>query len=310
MLIGLPALPLFLAACACRLPAGPEEHLRTVVFQSDFGLSDGAVSAMKGVAHQVDSRLRLEDLTHAIEPFNVWEGAYRLNQTAAYWPADTVFVLVVDPGVGTARRSIVARAHTGHLFVTPDNGTLTFIAESLGIESARRIDESGLRLPGSRASLTFHGRDVYSYVGALLAAGKMSFEEVGLPLDPKSLVRLPYRRLVVEHLPDGVRWKGTVPVLDPKFGNVWTDIPTDRLRTTDLAWGNTLDIRIFHEEEVVFEGTLPYVETFGRVDKSQPLAYQNSLGNLSFAINQGSFAERFGIGFGNTWYVEVCQNSL
>src|SRR6266567_5533167 len=105
---------------------------KIIVFQTDFGLKDGAVSAMKGVAMSVSPDLKLFDLTHEIPAFNIWEGAYRLEQTVSYWPAGTVFVSVIDPGVGTNRKSVVLKTKTGHYFVTPDNGTLTLIAQSLG----------------------------------------------------------------------------------------------------------------------------------------------------------------------------------
>src|SRR6195256_4670450 len=114
---------------------------RIVVFQSDFGLKDGAVSAMKGVAMGVSPDLKLFDLTHEIPAYNIWEAAYRLQQTMPYWPAGTVIVSVVDPGVGTERKSVVMKTGAGQYIVTPDNGTLTLIAESLGIAEIRQIDE-------------------------------------------------------------------------------------------------------------------------------------------------------------------------
>src|SRR4051812_2786640 len=114
------------------LPVMVTAQSNVVVFQSDFGLKDGAVAAMKGVAYSVSSDLKLFDLTHDIPAYNIWEGAYRLKQTAPFWPAGTVFVSVVDPGVGSERRSIVMKSKSGHFFVTPDNGTLTLIAETLG----------------------------------------------------------------------------------------------------------------------------------------------------------------------------------
>src|SRR5580704_9478558 len=152
---------------------------RIVVFQSDFGLKDGAVSEMKGVAMGVSPDLKLFDLTHEIPAYDIWAAAYRLQQTVPYWPAGTVFVSVVDPGVGTERKSVVLKTRTGQYIVTPDNGTLTLVAESLGIDSIREIDESVNRRPGSGSSYTFHGRDVYSYTGARLAAGVIRFEQVG-----------------------------------------------------------------------------------------------------------------------------------
>src|SRR6202012_4401694 len=170
---------------------------KIVVFQSDFGLKDGAVSAMKGVANGVSPDLKLYDLTHEIPAYNIWEAAYRLEQTLRYWPAGTVFVSVVDPGVGTARKSVVLKTQSGHFIVTPDNGTLTLIAESLGIDEVREIDENVNRRKDSKKSYTFHGRDVYAYTAARLAAGVISFEQVG-PLLPKKVVTIPYQKAVLE----------------------------------------------------------------------------------------------------------------
>src|SRR6188768_1375911 len=147
-----------------------------LVFQSDFGLKDGAVGAMKGVAFGVSDKLRIFDITHEIPPYNIWEASYRLDQTAAYWPVGTVFVSIIDPGVGSDRKSIVLKTKSGHYFVTPDNGTVTLVAAALGIESVREIDETKNRLKRSRSSYTFHGRDVYAYTGARLAAEVISFE--------------------------------------------------------------------------------------------------------------------------------------
>src|SRR6476646_5280525 len=115
---------------------------KIVVFQTDFGLKDGAVSAMKGVAMGVSTELKLFDLTHEIPAYNIWEAAYRLEQTVPYWPTGTVFVSVVDPGVGTLRKSVVLKTKTGQYIVTPDNGTLTLIAASQGIAEIRQIDEA------------------------------------------------------------------------------------------------------------------------------------------------------------------------
>ena len=105
-----------------------------VVFQTDFGLKDGAVAEMKGVALSVEPSLQLFDITHEIPSYNIWEAAYRLNQAAPFWPKGTVFVAVVDPGVGTERKSVVLKTRSGHYFVSPDNGTLTLVAKNLGLD--------------------------------------------------------------------------------------------------------------------------------------------------------------------------------
>ena len=163
---------------------------KTLVFQSDFGLVDGAVSAMEGVALQVDPELKLYHLTHDITPYNIFEGSYRLFQTVNYWPEGTVFVSVVDPGVGTNRKSVVAKTKTGHYIVTPDNGTLTHLNKYLGIVELREIEESINRRKNTELSYTFHGRDVYAYTGARLAAGVITYEEVGKELPLSDIVEL------------------------------------------------------------------------------------------------------------------------
>ena len=112
-----------------------------LVFQSDFGLVDGAVAAMYGVALDVDKDLRIFNLTHDITPYNIWEASYRLYQSVEYWPEGTVFVSVVDPGVGSSRKSVVAKTSQGQFIVTPDNGTLTHIKKNIGIVSIREIEE-------------------------------------------------------------------------------------------------------------------------------------------------------------------------
>ena len=190
-----------------------------LVLQSDFGEKDGAVAAMRGVAISVSPTIPLYDLTHEIPTFNIWEASLRLIQTAEYWPAGTVFVSVVDPGVGKSRKSVVLKTKTGHYIVTPDNGTLTFVAEQLGIAELREIDEAVNRLKNSDASYTFHGRDVYAYTGARLAAGKITFEEVGRLL-PAEVVSIPFQKATVANY----EIRGNIPILDVQFGNVWTNI--------------------------------------------------------------------------------------
>ncbi|MET0393064.1 MAG: S-adenosyl-l-methionine hydroxide adenosyltransferase family protein [Chitinophagaceae bacterium] len=273
---------------------------KIVVFQSDFGTKDGAVAAMKGVAMDVSPELKLFDLTHEIPAYNIWEAAYRLVQTVPYWPAGTVFVSVVDPGVGTERRSVVLKTKTGHYIVSPDNGTLTLVAESLGIAALRQIDEAVNRRRDSRQSYTFHGRDVYAYTAARLAAGLITFEQAGQAL-PDSVVAIAYQKAVK----DGDVLKGNIPVLDVQYGNVWTNIGAGLVRQLNLQYGDSLQVVIFHQNKKVYEGRMPYTETFGAVKKGQPLAYLNSLLQLSFALNQDSFAAIYHLGSGSEWSVEI-----
>lgn len=292
---------LLLALTICYNAASAQS--KALVLQTDFGLKDGAVSAMKGVAFGVSNELKIFDLTHEIPAYNIWEAAYRLEQTAPYWPAGTVFVSVVDPGVGSERKSVVLQTNSGHYFVTPDNGTLTLIAKHLGIKAIREIDEKRNRLPGSSASYTFHGRDVYAYTGARLAAGVIPFDSVG-PALPNSVVSIPYQQAEFRQ---GIIY-GNIPILDIQYGNVWTNIDAATLAKLNLKYGDQLSIRILHNKKQVFAGVMPYVTTFAAVKEGLPLAYQNSLMNLSFAINYGNFAEKYKVASGPEWTVEVKSN--
>jgi S-adenosylmethionine hydrolase len=274
---------------------------KIVVFQSDFGLKDGAVSEMKGVAMGVSPELKLFDLTHEIPAYNIWEAAYRLQQSVPYWPTGTVFVSVVDPGVGTSRKSVVLKTKTGQFIVTPDNGTLTLLAESLGIDQIREIDESVNRRQDSKKSYTFHGRDVYAFTAARLASGVISYEQVGALLAKQEVVSIPYQKAVL----NGAMIRGTIPVLDVQYGNVWTNIPGDLFQQLGLSFGDQLVVKIIYQGRVVYRGTMPYSATFGAVGVGKPLAYLNSLLQLSFALNQGNFAAVNKVASGGDWTVEV-----
>lgn len=272
-----------------------------LVFQTDFGLKDGAVSAMKGVAFGVDRTLPLHDLTHEIPAYNIWEASYRLYQTLQYWPAGTVFVSVVDPGVGTDRKSVVLKTRSGHYVVSPDNGTLTLVAEHFGIEAVRQIDEKRNRLKGSEKSYTFHGRDVYAYTGARLASGAISFEQVG-PLLPAEVVTIPYQPAVAEE--DGTL-KGTIPILDVQYGNVWTNIDEALLGKAGIHKGDNACIRISEGDALKYEGKAPYVSSFGDVPQGQPLVYLNSLLQVSVALNMESFAAKHQVQSGANWHISL-----
>ncbi|MBE2213227.1 MAG: S-adenosyl-l-methionine hydroxide adenosyltransferase family protein [Opitutaceae bacterium] len=271
-----------------------------LVLQTDFGTADGAVAAMKGVAVQVDPRLPIFDLTHEIPAYDIWSAAYRLKQTVSYWPAGTVFVSVVDPGVGTERRSVVLKTRSGHLVVTPDNGTLTLLAEDLGIEAVRAIDETVNRLAGSEKSHTFHGRDVFAYTGARLAAGVISFEDVG-PVVDGDIVRLAHEKA----RRDGMAVVGGIPALDVRYGNVWTDIGDTLFAELKPAFGDRFRVVIAKEGREVYAGEMPYAHSFGDVAESEPLLYLNSLLNVSLALNMRSFAAAHGIEAGGAWSVRI-----
>jgi len=273
-----------------------------VVFQTDFGLKDGAVAEMKGVALSVDPSLQLFDITHEIPTYNIWEAAYRLNQAAPFWPKGTVFVSVVDPGVGTERRSVVLKTKSGHYFVSPDNGTLTLVAQTLGIDQVREIDETVNRRKGSEKSNTFYGRDVFAFTAARLAAGQITFKKVGKKL-VDTIVRIHYQEAVLNN---GIV-KGNIPVLDIQYGNVWTNIPDSIIYKAGFKYGDSLFIEIFNRDSSVYKSQVPLVRTFGTIPEGNSLGYFNSLMNFSLAINKGSFSNTFKIYSGPEWSIMIAK---
>ncbi len=290
-------LALFLSAC---IGLSSVYANNALILQTDFGLKDGAVSAMKGVAFSVDSNLKIFDLTHEIPPYNIWEGAYRLYQTASYWPKGSVFVSVVDPGVGTKRKSVVLKTKNGQYFVSPDNGTLTLVAQTLGIDSVREIDEKTNRLKGSEKSYTFHGRDVYAYTGARLASGAITFEQVGPELPPK-VVEIPYQQAKATK----GEVKGNIPILDIQYGNVWSNISDKLLNQAKIKRNDILCVTISKGSKKKYEGKMPYVASFGGVLKGQPLVYLNSLLNVSVALNMDNFVQKHQIESGADWNIDI-----
>lgn len=278
---------------------------RAMVLQTDFGTCDGAVSAMYGVAMGVSADLRIFDLTHEIPPYDIWEASYRLIQTLSYWPEGTVFVSVVDPGVGTDRLSVVVRTANNRYVVTPDNGTLTHVMRMAGVAEARVIDERVNRLEGSDASYTFYGRDVYAYTGARLAAGIIDFAGVGPSIDPDALVRLP----VVEPRFDGETLTGTIDVLDVRFGSLWTNISREQFAQLGVRVGERVEVTIEDGTRTVYQNLLTYAHSFADVFVGEAMLYVNSLDCMAVAINQGSFAKAYGIGTGGTWRLSLRKAS-
>ncbi len=272
-----------------------------LILQTDFGLVDGAVSAMYGVAAQVDPDLRVRDLTHDIPPYDIWAASYRLVQTVPYWPKKSVFVSVVDPGVGSDRRSIAAKTRSGQYVITPDNGSLSHLAHSEGLAEVRLIDEVTSRLPHSEESHTFHGRDIYAYNGARLASGEISFEDLGALIDESSIVKLP----ITDAYLDEKVLVGSIDILDVRFGSLWTNIPLQMVRQLGIADGDNVQVSIYHLEKKVYQNIMIYARSFADVNVGEPLVYVNSLVNLAVAVNQDSFSNLYHIGTGIDWKIEV-----
>ena len=274
------------------------KHL--LVLQSDFGLSDGAVAAMEGVALSVDHQLRIYNLTHDIPPFDIYEASYRLLQAVPFWPEGSVFVSVVDPGVGSKRRSCTVKTKSGQYIVSPDNGTLSHIAHVIGIESIREISKDERR-NGKIFSQTFHGRDIYAYVGAQLAAGIKAFEEIGPEYSPDDVVFLE----IPEAEFDGTMITGTIETLDVRFGSLWTNITAEQFLKLNVNYGNLIDISVYHGERKVHRSFITYAGTFADVEIGESLIYVNSMNHMAVAINQGSFADAYHIGTRGSWRITM-----
>lgn len=271
-----------------------------LVLQSDFGLSDGAVAAMIGVAHEVEMDLKIYNLTHDIEPYNLWDASYRLFQTVEYWPKGTVFVSVVDPGVGSSRKSVVAKTSDGHYIVTPDNGTLTHLKKYVGINEIREIQEDYHRRPDSFYSHTFHGRDIFAYTGAKLASGKIQFEDVGPLLSVDKIVELQLGQVIKSE--NSI--KGNIDILDIRFGSLWTNVKREDFASVGFLYGDMVEVLIKQDSRIIYNNRMSYGKSFDDVYPSEPLIYVNSLLRMAVAINQGNFAKAYNIGTGLHWTIE------
>jgi S-adenosylmethionine hydrolase len=256
----------------------------TIVFMTDFGVVDDSVAICKGVMYSIAPAVRIVDLTHQVTPFSILDGARFLYGAAPYYPAGAVFVVVIDPGVGSTRKAIVVKSKRGQFFVLPDNGLMTLVQDRDGLEAAREITNPAWMI-GTRLSSTFHGRDIFSPVGAHLARGE-DWSQVGPELDVNKLVRL---NLTAAHRDDrGLT--GDVIATDGPFGNLVTNVSGDEFLKLGYARGQTVPVKLGNKTM-----DLPFVRTFSDVPLKEPLLYLDSRGRLGIAVNQGSFAAIYGI---------------
>lgn len=270
------------------------EH-NALIIQADF-----AGLVMTGVAYSVSKDLEIFNVRPLIPLYDIRAASASLEYNAQTWPSGTVFVSVVDPGVGTPRKSVVLETKNGLYFVSPDNGSLSGPAAAYGISGVREIDEEVNRIPGSEWSHTFHGRDVYSYTGARLAAGVISFEQVGPLLEPE-VIELPRELGSVEN----GTFSGKVAGGTGRLGNIYFNINREMFESVNPEFGDVYDIVISHQGKSVWTGSLPYSRSFGSVAVGESLLFMNSSGDLSIAINQGNFAEANGIGYGPDWTITL-----
>ncbi|MGA2002285.1 MAG: SAM-dependent chlorinase/fluorinase [Terriglobales bacterium] len=254
----------------------------TVVFMTDFGIVDDSVALCKGVMYGIAPNLRIVDLTHQVTAFSIADGARFLFGASPYFPAGTVFVVVIDPTVGSTRKAVVVKSKRGQFFVLPDNGLMTMVADRDGIESIREITNPDWMI-GAKISSTFHGRDIFSPVGAHVARGD-DWTQIGPEL--KQLVRLDLHPATI----DERGLAGEVIALDGPFGNLVTNISAEDFLKLGYQRGDTLDVTIGGQKI-----QMPFVKTFSDVPLKHPLLYIDSRGRASFALNQTSFASVYKI---------------
>jgi len=264
---------------------GPaQKYPPTIVFMTDFGVVDDSVAICRGVMYSIMPEVRIVDLTHQVRPFSILDGARFLYGATPYYPAGTVFVVVVDPTVGSARKAIVARSRRGQYFVLPDNGLLTLVEQRDGIEGAREITNPGWMI-GSKLSSTFHGRDIFSPVGAHVARGE-DWTTVGPEVPVSDLVRLELKAATL----DERGLSAEVIATDGPFGNLVTNVDADDFLKLGYQRGQEVPVTVGNKDMKI-----KFVRTFSDVPLNQPLLYIDSRGHLGLAVNQNSFAATYGI---------------
>jgi hypothetical protein len=256
----------------------------TIVFMTDFGVVDDSVAICKGVMLSITPDLRIVDLTHQVTPFSILDGARFLFGATPYYPAGTVFVVVVDPGVGSTRKAVIVKSKRGQYFVVPDNGLMTLVADRDGLEGAREITNRDWMI-GAKLSSTFHGRDIFSPVGAHLARAD-DWTQVGPEIPVEKLVRLDWPPARTDD--KGIH--GSVIATDGPFGNLVTNVDGDKFMELGYQHGDTVRVTLGGAAM-----TLPFARTFSDVPLHQPLLYIDSRGRVGLAVNQGSFASVYKI---------------
>lgn len=254
----------------------------TIVFMTDFGAANDAVAICKAVMLGIAPEARIMDITHQVTPYSIEEGARFLAGVTPYYPSGTVFLVVVDPGVGTSRKAVVVKSKKGQYFVLPDNGLITPVLDRDGLDSAREITNPHWIIQAPVSS-TFHGRDIFSPVAAHLAAG-WDYSLVG-PEVPQLVQRNPRTPKTTEK---GI--EGNIIGLDDPFGSLISDVPGDEFKNLGYRLGDKVIVELSKKP-----ATLPYVKTFMEVPVGDPLLYVDSRGRVGIAVNQGNYSKKYNI---------------
>ncbi len=269
------------------IAASAQQQPKVIGFMTDFDVKDDAVGICKAVMDGVAPGVRIIDITHQSEPYNIAMGARFLAGSAPYFPKDAVFVVVIDPTVGSKRKAIIAKSRAGQLFVLPDNGLLTLIEDRDGIVEAHEITNPAWMI-GSGISSTFHGRDIFSPAGAHAARGD-DWTQAGPALDVSKLVRLDLHNATV----DATGLHGQVIGTDGPFGNLVLNVPSETFAQLGYKLGDMVPVTLDGKRYI-----FPFVRTFSDVPVGKELFYIDSRGRLSLGINQHNFSETYKVGEG------------
>jgi S-adenosyl-L-methionine hydrolase (adenosine-forming) len=250
----------------------------TIVFMTDFGTANDSVAICKAVIVGIAPDVRLMDITHKVTPFQIEEAARFLTGVTPYYPAETIFLVVVDPGVGTSRKAVIVKTKKGQYFVVPDNGLMTPVIERDGLDSAREITNTAWML-SPQVSSTFHGRDIFSPAAAHLAEG-WDFAMAGPVV--LQLVQLTTKTSVTSE--SGI--EGHIIALDDPYGSLITDIPGEEFKKLGYEVGDKIIVQL---DKKPF--SVPYAKTFMDVPVGEPLLYFDSRGRVGLALNQRNFSQ-------------------
>ena len=272
----------------CASPPAPKELVQatprkpTIVFMTDFGTANDSVAICKAVIAGIAPDARIADITHQVTPFQIEEASRFLYGVTPYYSSGTIFLVVVDPGVGTSRKAVIVKTKKGQFFVLPDNGLVSAVVDRDGLAGAREITNQNWMIQAAVSS-TFHGRDIFSPAAAHLAEG---WDYTIAGPEVSQLVRLTPKAATVND--QGAT--GEIIGLDDPYGSLISDITREDFEKLGYLLGDKVTVQI-NKKPV----TLPYVQTFMNVPVGESLLYLDSRGRVAIAVNQGNYSRKFGV---------------
>ena len=276
---GVRLLFMFLIVVSLTPPTMGDQTNGLIIMITDFGVKDFYVGAMKGAMYKIFPQATIDEISHGVSKFDIKEGAYTLAKAAPEFPIGTVFVGVIDPGVGTQRKPIAMKTKNGNCFIAPDNGLLTLIGDSMGVAEVREITNRDVMRQDVQSS-TFHGRDIFGPAAAHLAKG-FAFEKVGPVLEKYVQLPISFAKIVNDTI------VGQIEVID-EYGNVITNIRPDLFEKLGIQGGQTIEVEFSHHRTVGCK----YVKAYGDAPVGFFVGLFGSGGVFEVAINQGNLAKQ------------------